>query len=266
MNRNKKALGIMLGTLVFLLVLAVVLLSVIIVSLAKEENPVITTEGKQTEAQTSEQSSQIPQTSDQPATGSTQTSQTPQTSDEPVITTDTENPTTEPSSSSTSESRPTTTLPNVTPNPTVQRPNVAVGDIVTVENADGSIVRSGAFRDNGPTGLHMIIEWEAGYASKDATTVNLTVRVYMQCYSIGVAARNNGTLTVNGDTSIFSTPGIFYSTNETHHTLLTARSMTITKNSAAYSTEVDLDAAWNCKLTYSGVYYEWLTAAGTIEV
>ncbi len=161
---------------------------------------------------------------------------------------------------------PATSTPSVDPKPPVQGPNVAIGKIETVENADGSIVRKGAFRDDGETSLHIVIGWEAKYASKDATTVNLTVRVYLQCYSIGVAARNNGTLTINGESTTYSSPKISYDGKEQHYTLLTAKSVTISKKSAAYSTEVDLDAAWNYKGTYSGVPIEWLTVAGTIEV
>lgn len=260
MNKNKKALGIMLGTLVFLLVLAVVLLSVIIISLAKEDKPAITT------IQSPTQSSTPAQTTNKPSTSDRATTELPKTTDQPVITTEppvTGDPTTEPPETSNTSQ---TTEPNVTPKPPVQGPNVAIGDVTEVQNPDGSIVRSGAFRDNGETKLHLVIEWEAKYASKDATAVNLTVRVYLQCYSIGIAARDKGTLTINGESTSYQTPNIFYSTNEEHHTLLTARSVTVNKSSGSAKTEVDLSAAWNYQGSYSGVRIDWLTVAGTIEV
>ncbi len=256
MNKNKKALGIMLGTLVFLLVLAVVLLSVIIVSLAKDDKPAVTTPlGKITQSDPVIQTSQRPQTS-----GKDQTQPSVQTTQPQISTSGTGEP------PITTQKRPTT--PTTQKKPETQRPiegpNVPIGDIVTTVNPDGSVVKSGAFRDNGPTNLHLVVEWEAKYASQDAASVNLTVRVYLQCYSIGVAARNNGTLSIAGQTTTFQTPGIYYSANERHYTLITARSVTVQRNGSA--AEVDISAAWNYKGSYSGVRMEWVTVSGTIEL
>ena len=254
MNKNKKALGIMLGTLVFLLVLAVVLLSVIIISLAREDKPGITTPSRITQ-------SQKPDNTGTPFPTGNWTSKKP-----PIQSSGPE------TSDQTDQSRPQTTAvqPQTggttgnTPKP--PQPNVPVGEITTVENPDGSIVKKGAFRDDGPTGLHLVIEWEAKYASKNASTVNLTVQVYLQCYSIGVAARDIGSLMINGESSTFQTPSLFYSDNSQHYTLVTARSLTLTKASGTVPLEVDISAAWNYKGSYSGVEMEWLTVAGTIEV
>lgn len=260
MNRNKKALGIMLGTLVFLLVLAVVLLSVIIVSLAKDEDePVITTPEGITQSTVPVQSTDKPSTS-----GSQPSSNIPQTSDKPAITSGTErDPATEPGSTSDNDVQ--TTKPEES-KPPVVGPNIPLEDIETVKNSDGSIVRSGAFRDNGDAKIHLVIKWEAKYASEDATTATLTVQVYLQSYSIKIASRDNNTLSINGNSTVFKTEGIYYSNNDMHLTPLTVRTVTITKDSAAYNTEVELDATWNCKGTYSGVQIDWLMVAGTIEV
>lgn len=263
MNKNKKALGIMLGTLVFLLVLAVVLLSVIIVSLAKDDDPVITTGSRQTQSQpVLTTSSPTTSRAEEPTTVLPGTSEQPEVTTDPVISS--EEPTADPAA--TSEEQPQTTAPEVTTKPPVQGPNIPVGDVATVQNPDGSITRSGAFLDNGSTKLHILVEWEAKYASVDATAVNLTVRVYLECYSIGISARDNGILTINGESTTYSTPRIFYSTNELHHTLMTDRTVTISKSSPAFTTEVDLGAAWNYNASYSGVSIDWLTVSGTIEV
>lgn len=259
MNKNKKALGIMLGTLVFLLVLAVVLLSVIIVSLARDDKPAVTTP-----IPTLSQSRPGVQTSYRPHTVKPFPNDPPRTTMNPGTGSPAGSSDNIGDPSRTTGSAPATTTPKET-RPPVTGPNVPIGEIVTTVNPDGSMTRSGAFRDNGSTALHMVIEWEAAYASQDAGSVNLTVRVYLQCYSIGVAARDNGTLSIAGQTTTFQTPNIYYNTNDNHYTLLTSRSVTVPKESGS-AAEVDISAAWNYKGTYSGVPMEWVTVAGTIEL
>lgn len=260
MNKNKKALGIMLGTLVFLLVLAVVLLSVIIVSLAKDDKPSVTTpQATVSRTDPGITTDPRPNTGNPPHTDpQIRTTQTPNTS-RPDVSGNTE-------PSGTTQNPPETTSPTTQSKPPVVGPNVPIGEIVVSVNPDGSVTKSGAFRDNGPTGLHMVIEWEANYASQNAESASLTVRVYLQCYSIGVAARDNGTLSIAGQTTTFQTPNIYYNTNDNHYTLLTARSVSVPLSASGAATEVDISAAWNYKGSYSGVPMEWVTVSGTIEV
>lgn len=266
-NNNKKALAIMLGTLLFLLVLAVVLLSVIIVSITGESDSPVT--------EVTDQTTTIPDRTDVTSNPpSVATTNHPTTSSVlPSVPTeklpDTGENTT-PAGPVQTDSTPTvsTTFPSTTTTrtPGADAPNVPIGTVETITNADGSVTKRGAFRDNGTPKVHLIVMWEANYPEKNAKTVELTVSVYLESYSIGVADRDNGTLIIGDDTTIFHTNAIFLSDNNVHRTLLTRKTLSYTKSSGTAILELDIDAAWNFMGTYSGIAVDWITVSGTIEI
>lgn len=265
-NNNKKALAIMLGTLFFLLVLAVVLLSVIIVSITGESDPPITGVSEQTTGipDRSDISSQLPPvTTENPISSSTQPSVT--TGNPPETGANTGTPTgpfkTDPTPGTT-----TTPATSTSRTPVTEAPNIPIEKVETITNADGSVTKRGAFRDNGTPKVHLIVSWEAHYPEKNAKTVELTVSVYLESYSIGVAARDNGTLVIGEDTTVFRTNNIHISDNSIHRTLLTQKTVSYTKSSGSAVLELDIDAAWNFKGTYSGIAVDWITVSGTIEI
>ncbi|MGM9680148.1 MAG: hypothetical protein ACI3XR_01435 [Eubacteriales bacterium] len=264
-NNSKKALGIMLGTLFFLLVLAVVLLSVIIVSITGENDPPVTEVSDQTTSvpDRSDTSSGLPPVTTNPTVSESLPSQTtgnlPQTTPTAPSRTDPIPPVT--------DNTPTqTTVTTTTRIPGSDAPNIPIGKIETVNNPDGSVTKRGAFRDNGTPKIHLIVEWEANYPEKNSKTVELTVRVYLESYSIGVAARDNGTLVIGDDTTVFRTNDITIKENVIHHTLLTQKTVSYTKSVGTAVLELDIDAAWNFMGTYSGIAIDWITVSGTIEI
>lgn len=264
-NNSKKALGIMLGTLFFLLVLAVVLLSVIIVSITGENDPPVTEVSDQTTSvpDRSDTSSGLPSVTTDPTVSSSLPSQTtgnlPQTTPTGPSQTDPIPPVT--------DAPPTpTTVTTTTRTPGTDAPNIPIGKVETINNPDGSVTKRGAFRDNGTPKIHLIVSWEATYPEKNSRTVELTVSVYLESYSIGVAARDNGTLIIGDDTTVFHTNGIFLTENVVHRTLLTQKTISYTKSGGSAVLELDIDAAWNFMGTYSGIAIDWITVSGTIEI
>ncbi|MGM9636677.1 MAG: hypothetical protein ACI3YK_01680 [Eubacteriales bacterium] len=271
-NNNKKALAIMLGTLFFLLVLAVVLLSVIIVSITGESDPPIT--------EVSEQTTTIPDRTDLSSDlTSVITTTNPTTSFvQPSVTTEKQPDTgestgvptgpaqTDPIPPVTDDTPTQTTVTTTTRIPGSDAPNIPIGTVETITNSDGSVTKRGAFRDTGTPKVHLIVIWEATYPEKNSKTVELTVSVYLESYSIGVAARDNGTLIIGDNTTIFRTNAIFLSDNDVHRTLLTQKTLSYTKSSGTAVLELDIDAAWNFMGTYSGIAIDWITVSGTIEI
>lgn len=261
-NSGKKTLGIMLGMLVFLLVLAVVLLSVIIISITNDRNPPSPTLTTVPTGLTSPSTTTAPESTKSP----TQT--------DPASTAPTENPTTggtsnpEPTTPDvTVPTQPTVTRPTI-PAPTdpIQAPNVPIGKVETIRNPDGSVTKKGAFRDSGTPKIHLIVEWEAVYPKENSKEVTLTVSVYLQSYSIGVAARDNGVLTIGDNTIIFRTNRLADLENTLHRTLFTTRTLNYTKPSGSSTLELDIDAAWNFQGSYSGTFIDWISVSGTIEI
>lgn len=261
MENNKKTLAIMLGTLLFLLVLAVVLLSVIIVSITGDNDPPVTS--------TPDITVTAPMSTDDPASSDPHALPSTPQKTEPVITTapqstvtptNTDKPATGSSEVTTAPQTPTTTAPVVT------RPPVSTDKVETITNPDGSVVKRGSFRDNGEQMLHLLVDWEAYYPEKDSKNVTLTVRLYLESNTIGVSARTNGVFTVGDDTIQYSTGLLTIRESATHHTLFVTRTLNYTKSNGSQPLELDISAAWNFDGSYSGVRIDWLRVNSTIEI
>lgn len=263
-KNSRKALAVMVGTLIFLLVLAVVLLSVIIVSLSGDrpnppESGNVTTAAGTTGRPESTTNGQLTTVPD--PFGSVSTSVT---GDKPQTTVTTAaKPTT--SQVTPSQKVTATVKPTTSQIPTGNLYPPTFSETVTVKNLDGSVVKSGSFTGGSDAKLFLVIEWEAKYAYEGATGVQLTVRVYLKSFSVDVASRSNGVLSIGGVDSAFTSPAVKEDIDVIHMTLLCSRTVTLTKRSAD-PYDVDIDAAWNFRGVYSGVSIDWLTVSGNIEI
>lgn len=254
---NRKALFAMVGILIFLLVAAVVLLSIIIVSLAGDRgDTAVTTIQNTTAARTDAPrvtTAYVTTYPDPFATTSSPTTDKPSTTTESGTVTTTSKPTT------------TTVAPTTLPGKNDYTYAPTVSETVTVKNSDGSITKKGAFTGGSDAKVFLRVEWEAEYAAEQSSSVKLTVKVYVQSHSIAVVSRPGGMLSIGASETTFTSPAITHETNDIHNSLICQRSVTLTKRSSA-PLEIDIDAAWNFAGVYSGVSIDWLTAQGTIEI
>lgn len=254
---NRKALFAMVGILIFLLVAAVVLLSIIIVSLASDRTDnTVTTVQNTTVARTDvpKVTSTVTTTYPDPfATTLTPVTNVPSTTTDGGTATTTAKPTT------------TTAAPTTLPGKNDYTYAPTVSETITVKNADGSVTKKGAFMGGSDAKVFLHVEWEAEYAEEASSSVKLTVKVYVQSHSIAVIARPGGLLSIGGSETTFTSPAITHESNDIHNSLICQRSVTLTKRSSA-PLEIDIDAAWNFAGVYSGVSIDWLTAEGTIEI
>ncbi len=265
---SRKALAFMVGTLILLLIIAVVLLSIIIVSLVSERNaPVENTTDSysaKTTASAKKESDKAPATQ-KPSTASAEIT----TAKSPVTSADiTDSHKTDGGSEITEESKVTTenTAPETSRKESDKRFPGEIYPTSTVENENGTITKKGSFLgESDVRNFRLLVEWEAEYAGKGATSVQLTVRVYVKSHSLRVGARPGGMLSVGGIEASYTSPAIYYDTDDIHLTQVYSRTMTLSKNSAA-AKDIDIDAAWYFGGTYSGIDIEFLTASGTIEI
>lgn len=265
---SRKALVFMVGTLILLLIVAVVMLSIIIVSLVSERtNPVENTTASysaKTTASAKKESDKSPATQGAPTTSTeVTTAKSPVTSANITDShkTDGGSETTEKSSATT-----TKTAPETSRKTSDKRYPGEVYQTSTVENEDGTITKKGSFLgESDVRNFRLLVEWEAKYAGKGATSVQLTVRVYVKSHSLRVGARPGGMLSVGGVEASFTSPAIYYDDDDIHLTQVYSRTMTLSKNSAA-AKDIDIDAAWYFGGTYSDIDIEFLTASGTIEI
>jgi hypothetical protein len=260
-----KKLSITLGILVTLLIAAVILLSMIVLSLTKETND--TQDTLTTPAATLSTS----QTTDSLATST----QTPVTESKPVTTasdpTQTGTPVqTDPIIVAPATTGAVTTIPTDTVTTgsvtTVSPIGGGVSEsVVTTVNPDGSISRSGSLIGEHTVSLYLVLTWEAIYPSADSSDCTLNVTLYLSSYSLGLAARTGNSLWIADNLTTFDTPVLQIQSGQQVLTSLVSVSRKISKGDNELIS-LPLSALWYFGGTYSGVSLDQLTLSGNIEV
>lgn len=121
-------------------------------------------------------------------------------------------------------------------------------------------VTSGRFRSTNKSNLHLNVDWTL--LAADQTSAEVKFDVIVSYYSLAIAERE-GTLTVGGQVFAFSTNSIRETTIQYRETTLASFVITVPVSDGKIA--ADVDCAWNSKVTYSKVYYEYLTVTETLE-
>lgn len=111
----------------------------------------------------------------------------------------------------------------------------------------------------------LICEWN-GVQSQSGNYTKITLDVYLQYYHIDVGSRNDGTVSINGESATFSTTAIYSYTDTWKKKLLTSYTIKVPHNSDGKKTGVKLSASWRCDGTYSNVKIEKITASASIDL
>lgn len=125
---------------------------------------------------------------------------------------------------------------------------------------------SGSF-SNYPTGkFGLYCEW-SGSQSVTGNYTNITLKVYLQFYTISVGARSDSTISINGTSETYTAAAINdMSSTSWHKVLLKSKTVTVYHNSDGTKNGVALSASWRFSGTYSGVSIGTITASTTVNL
>lgn len=125
---------------------------------------------------------------------------------------------------------------------------------------------SGSF-SNYPTGkFGLYCEW-SGSQSVTGNYTNVTLKVYLQFYTISVGARSDSTISINGTSETYTAAAINdMSSTSWHKVLLKSKTVTVYHNSDGTKNNVALSASWRFSGTYSGVSIGTITASTTVNL
>lgn len=125
---------------------------------------------------------------------------------------------------------------------------------------------SGSF-SNYPTGkFGLYCEW-SGSQSITGNYTNITLKVYLQFYTISVGSRSDSTISINGTSETYTAAAINdMSSTSWHKVLLKSKTVTVYHNSDGTKNGVALSASWRFSGTYSGVSIGTITASTTVNL
>lgn len=125
---------------------------------------------------------------------------------------------------------------------------------------------SGSF-SNYPTGkFGLYCEW-TGSQSITGNCTNITLKVYLQFYTISVGSRSDSTISINGTSETYTAAAINdMSSTSWHKVLLKSKTVTVYHNSDGTKNGVALSASWRFSGTYSGVSIGTITVSTTVNL
>ena len=125
---------------------------------------------------------------------------------------------------------------------------------------------SGSFY-NYPVGeFGLYCEW-SGTQNFGGNYTDITLNVYLRCYTIDTVARPNSTISINGVTETYTADRIIdYNSTAWHNTLLKSKTVRVKHNADGTKTDVSLSASWYFGGTYSGVRVDTITASAIVNL
>ena len=121
---------------------------------------------------------------------------------------------------------------------------------------------AGSFKSQNDLNLKLRVDWETDYTS-GSDFVSVTAKVYLDHYSIYVGARNNGSISIAGDSAAFSTPAIHQEDNIKKATLLATHTVKLPYKTGE-TISADIFAKWYFGGVYGGKKVEWVEASGKL--
>lgn len=123
---------------------------------------------------------------------------------------------------------------------------------------------SGSFYNYPVSSFGLYCEWTA-YQNVAGNYSVVTLYTYLSYYTISVAARDDGTSSINGTSMTFSTPAIYDNSSGWKKKLLNTQTVTVYHNSDG-TKSCELSASWRFGGTYSGVSIGIITASATVTL
>lgn len=108
-------------------------------------------------------------------------------------------------------------------------------------------------------------EW-SGTQSATGNYTDVLLKVYVSYYTLNIGTRE-GTISINGSSSSFTSPEIRDMSGGSHKKVLVAtKTVRVNHNTNGTKTDVPISVTWNCTLTYHGTYYSSISTSTTIDL
>ncbi len=125
---------------------------------------------------------------------------------------------------------------------------------------------SGSFYKYPVSKFGLYCEW-SGSQSITGNYTNITLKVYLQFYSLDVGSRSDSTISINGTSETYTAPAIDdMSTGSWHKVLLKTKTVKVTHNSDGTKTGVPLSVSWRFDGSYSGTSIGTITASASVDL
>lgn len=125
---------------------------------------------------------------------------------------------------------------------------------------------NGSFSKYPVSKFGLYCEW-SGSQSITGNYTDVTLKVYLQFYTLSVGSRSDSKISINGTSETYTTPAINdMSSTSWHKVLLKTKTVRVSHNSDGTKTGVALSASWRFSGTYSGVSVGTITASTTVNL
>lgn len=157
---------------------------------------------------------------------------------------------------------PDTEAPVTTDAPVTADTSPSVTDTpVTEPHVEGKELGSGFVISDSGTKLNLLLNWTA-VNGKEEGTVEITVKLFLECYSIFVGGRDDGEIRIGETLVNYTTPQMELPGTGFNEIDFGTYKFTVKKDSGS-STTVPVYASWHFRGTYAGVPVEWITVNST---
>ncbi len=177
---------------------------------------------------------------------------------DPVVTTDI--PATE--APSTTEVIVTTEAPVVTDPPVTEPVTEDTTAVVEHPHTPGRELGSGYVVSDSGTKLNLLLNWSAVDGPEEGTAV-ITVKVFLECYSIFVGERYDGELSVGDEKINYNTPQLEIPGAGFNEIDFGTYTFTV-KKAQASSTTLPITASWHFRGVYAGLSVDYVTIDSSI--
>lgn len=124
---------------------------------------------------------------------------------------------------------------------------------------------SGSFQNFPVNNFGLYCTWSATQ-SVTGNYSDVTLNVYLKYYTIGVGARSDSTISINGTSETYTAPAIDDYTSGSKLKLLKSKTVRVYHDTDGTKSNVALSASWRFSGTYSGVSVGTITASATITL
>lgn len=124
---------------------------------------------------------------------------------------------------------------------------------------------SGSFSNYPVSNFGLYCEW-SGSQSITGNYTNVTLKVYLKYYTIGVGERSDSTIAINGTSETYTVPAISDYSSGYKLKLLKSKTVKVAHNSNGTKTGVPLSASWRFSGTYGETYVGTITASTSVDL
>ena len=155
------------------------------------------------------------------------------------------------------------TDPPITDAPATEAVTEEVTTVVKAPHQPGRALGSGYVISDSGTKLNLLLNWSAVDGEQEGTAV-ITVKLYLECYSIFVGERYDGEISI-GDTKIgYNTPQLEIPGSGFNEIDFGTYTFTVNKSDAS-ATTLPISASWHFRGVYAGLSVDFVTINSNIS-